>query len=124
MAEVAIETPTAASTNNMESCCNNEKSSCSSTSQKSCCPMTTSATPCCNDTTSTNSNTSDKSPFKRTITSRTLKVFTERELRDGLDYLIKNNLVPHRPELGNIRKLNKDALTKYCQPWAMANYYK
>ncbi len=65
-----------------------------------------------------------KVPIKRTITSKSLRKFTERELKDGLNYLIDQKLVPKRPELGPINKLSKETLIKYCKPWAMANYYK
>jgi len=65
-----------------------------------------------------------KPTVKRTLTSKSLRKFSERELKDGLKYLIEMKQVPQRLELGNINKLSKEALIKYCKPWAMANYYQ
>jgi len=67
---------------------------------------------------------SDVPAIKRTITSKTLRKFTEKELRDGLQFLIDKKLIPKRTDLGSVKKLSKDMLIKYCKPWATANFFQ
>jgi hypothetical protein len=65
-----------------------------------------------------------KAPLKRIITSKNLKKFSDDDLRTGLQELLKKGLIPHRPEFGNINKLQRATLFKYVKPWAVANLYK
>lgn len=60
---------------------------------------------------------------KRTITCRSLNGFDTEDIRSAIAYMVKQHLIPDRPEFGSISKATREILLKYCMPWAMANLY-
>lgn len=65
-----------------------------------------------------------KQPLHRTITSKNLQRFEERDLRAAIEFLLEKKVIPRNLDLGSVKKMNKEQLIKYAPTWALANVYE